>query len=107
MAQPIYKFFRVRFSEAWYQLSEEEQNSLETKVNQALQEVGGKRVLLCSTNWSSEQWSIAGVEEFPNIEAVQNHIAALNRLDWWRYIESTILLGTKLEPLRPSGFIQS
>ena len=40
MAQPIYKFFRVRFSEAWYQLSEEEQNSLETKVNQALQEVG-------------------------------------------------------------------
>jgi len=28
MAQPIYKLFMGRFLEAWYQLSQEEQNSL-------------------------------------------------------------------------------
>ena len=27
MAGPIYKFFMARFSEAWYQLSKEEQKS--------------------------------------------------------------------------------
>ena len=34
MAQPIYKFFMARFSEAWYQLSEEEQNSLVAKFDE-------------------------------------------------------------------------
>ena len=37
MAQPIYKFFMARFSEAWYQLSEEEQKSFEAKLDEALE----------------------------------------------------------------------
>jgi hypothetical protein len=40
----------------------------------------------------------AGVEEFPNIEAVQKYMAALHELNWDRYTEATSLLGTKLEP---------
>ena len=36
MPQPIYKLFMGRFSEAWYQLSKEEQNSLLAKLNEAL-----------------------------------------------------------------------
>ena len=66
MAEPIYKFFMGRFLEAWYQLSEEEQNSLTAKLNEALEKVGAKRPILCDTNWSSDQWSIGGVEEFPS-----------------------------------------
>jgi hypothetical protein len=97
MAEPIYKFFMGRFLEAWYQLSEEEQNSLTAKLDEALEKVGAKRPILCDTNWSSDQWLIAGVEEFPNIEAVQNYTAALQELSWFRYCESINVLGTKLE----------
>ena len=42
--------------------------------------------------------AFAGVEEFPNIEAVQNYIAACNELNLFRYFESTNVLGTKMEP---------
>jgi hypothetical protein len=97
MPQPIYKVFMGRFLEAWYQLSQEEQNGLIAKLNEALGKVGGKRPILCNSSWSSDQWSFAGVEEFPNIEAVQQYMAALQELKWLRYCESTNVLGTKFE----------
>jgi hypothetical protein len=97
MAQSIYKFFMDRFLEAWYDLPQEERNSLRAKLDEALKKVGGKRPILCDSSWSSDQWSFAGIEEFPNIEAVQNYSAALNELNWFRYCESTNVLGTKLE----------
>ena len=97
MAEPIYKLFMGRFSEAWYQLSKEDQNNLIAKLNEALEKAGGKRPILCDSSWSSDQWSFAGIEEFPNIEAVQKFTAALQELNWFRYCESTNVLGTKLE----------
>ncbi|HEY2423058.1 MAG TPA: hypothetical protein VGH55_03085 [Chthoniobacterales bacterium] len=97
MPQPIYKLFMGRFLEAWYQLSKEEQNSLVAKLNEGLEKVGGRRLVLCDSNWSSDQWMVSGVEEFPNIEAVHKYSATLNDLKWFRYCESTSLLGTKLE----------
>ena len=97
MAQPIYKIFLGRFLEAWYQLSQNEQNGLVAKLNEALEKVGGKRPILCDSSWSSDQWSFGGIEEFPNIEAVQTFAAALKELNWFRYCESTNVLGTKLE----------
>jgi hypothetical protein len=80
MTQPIYKLFMGRFLEAWYQLSEEERNSLIAKLNEALEKVRPKRPILCDSSWPSDQWLVAGVEEFPNLEAVQNYTAALNEL---------------------------
>jgi chlorite dismutase len=97
MAEPIYKFFMARFSEAWYQLSEEERQSLKAKHDEAFEKAGAKRPIICDSSWSSDQWSFAGVEEFPNIEAVQNYMAALSELNWFRYIEATSVLGTKFE----------
>ena len=97
MAQPIYKVFMGRRSEAWFQLSKEEQDGFEAKLNEALEKVGAKRLIVCNSSWSSDQWAFAGVEEFPNIEAVQNYIAAINEFDWFRYVESTNVLGTKME----------
>jgi hypothetical protein len=97
MSKPIYKFFMARFTEAWHQLSEEEQKSLAAKVDATLEKVGAKRLILCNSDWSSEQWSLAGAEEFPDIEAVQKHTPALRELNWFRYCESTTLLGTEKE----------
>jgi hypothetical protein len=98
MAGPIYKFFMARFSEAWYQLSKEEQKSFVAKLDEALEKAGGKRLIICDTNWSSDQWLFAGMEEFPNIEAVQNYMAAVSELNLFRYDESISVLGTKMEP---------
>jgi hypothetical protein len=41
MAEPIYKFFMSRFLEPWYELSEEEQDSLVAKLHDALRKIGG------------------------------------------------------------------
>jgi hypothetical protein len=98
MAGPIYKFWMVRFTEAWYQLSEEEQGDHLTKVGKALEEVGGKSIVTCGSAWSTEQWQFFGVEEFPDIEANQKLTDLLMELNHYRYIESVSVLGTGLEP---------
>ena len=52
-------------------------------------------MLTCSPLWSSEQWVMFGVEEFPDIEAVQKHTEDLWELEWFRYMDSTSMLGTE------------
>ena len=97
MSEPIYKFFRGRFLPDWYQLSKEEQQSILAKLNDALAKVGAKRTILCNAYWSTDECIYAGVEEFPNIEAVQKYMATLQELKWDRYVEATSVLGTKWE----------
>jgi hypothetical protein len=94
MAQPIYKMFYLRLTEAWFQLPKEEQDQLFGKVGDALKKVGGKRVIMCDSGWASEKWWAWGVEEFPSLEAMQEHVKLLTELNWMRYCESETLLGT-------------
>jgi site-specific DNA-adenine methylase len=98
MADPIYKFWILKFTEAGHQMSEEEQNDHLAKLQKALEKVGGKTVITCNTAWSSEEWAACGVEEFPDIEAVQKHSQLLQDLGHYRYIESKSVLGTKWQP---------
>ena len=100
MAQKIYKLFLIKgFTEAWYQLSKEEQTAVMTKVNAALEKVGGQRLALCDSQWAAEQWPAFGVEVFPDIEAEQKHIQLLNELNWSRYLEAMTVLGTEWQPV--------
>jgi hypothetical protein len=94
---PIYKFWQAKFTEAWYQLSTEERNQRLAKVGAVLEQVGGKALIICDSSWSNEQWRAFGVEEFPDIEAVQKHTQLLNELEWDRYLDGPSTLGTKLE----------
>ncbi len=98
MAQPIYKLFLAKWSEAWYQLSQEEQNQLSAKVDEALTKAGGKRIVLCTSGWASEQWPFWGIEQFPDIEALQKHSELLNEFNHFRYLESWTILGTEWQP---------
>lgn len=98
MAQPIYKLFMFRNNEAYYQLSQDERNELLVKIDAALQKAGGKRLISCNSSWSSEQWPVFGVEQFPNIEAVQQHAEALTELNLSRYLVSMSVLGTEFPP---------
>ena len=96
MTQKIYKLFMFKPTEAWYQLSEKEKNDYRAKIRQALKKVGGKEVIACFSGWNSEQWLGWGVEQFPNIEAVQKHHALLVGFDWFRFVESNSYLGTQV-----------
>lgn len=96
MAQPIYKMFRVGIKEPWYALSKEQQDALLARVTEARQSVGGKVVVACNSDWASEKWTFWGVEEFPSIEAVQEFARCLSEMNWFRYCESDILLGTAM-----------
>ena len=99
MAGPIYKVFMGRPLVPWYQLSPEEQQALLAKVDEAFKQAGGKRLVVCDSSWSSDNWRICGVEEFPDIEAVQRFTDAVNQFNWYYYVESTSVLGTKIDML--------
>ena len=99
MAGPVYKLFLADGLEAWYQLSQEERDNLWAKNEKAFEEVGGKRLVLCDSRWSSEQWDVFGVEVFPDIEAEQKYAKALEDLNWFRYVKSMTFLGTERESL--------
>ena len=98
MAQPIYQLWQARPTEAWHQLSQEEQQRLLGQVMEALDTAGGKELVICDAAWSNERWPVFGVEEFPDIEAVQRHQQLLNDLNWLRYMESRTTLGTEFIP---------
>jgi hypothetical protein len=96
MSKPIYKLFMFRQTEAYFQASEEERNVFLGKLDEAFKKSGGKRLVMCDSSWSSEQYPVFGVEVFPDIEAVQQYAAALNELNMPRYVESMSVLGTEL-----------
>jgi hypothetical protein len=96
MAAPIYKVFIGKPSAAWYRLSLDEQRRIIQQVDAALAAAGGKRLVLGDASWSSDQWQVAGVEEFPSIEAVQQFTAALRELNWPQYHDSISVLATDL-----------
>ena len=95
MAQPIYKVYTGNMSEAWYQLSKEEQDALLSKVIEALEKAGGEIVIACNSAWSNDEVTFSGVEKFPGIEAVQKHAELLSELNWLRYVNSKSVLGTE------------
>ena len=99
MTQAIYHVFLVKPTEAWHQLSREEQGALLAKVGETLTQVGGKQIVACNSSWASEQWPFWGVEQYPDIEAVQKHAELLAALNWFRYMESMTLLGTEAQPM--------
>ena len=97
MAKPICALFLGKPTEAWYQLSKDEQDDLMAKTQGASESLGVKPILMCDSSWSSEQWLFFGINEFPNIEAVQKNAELQNELTWLRYVDSTTVLGTKWE----------
>jgi hypothetical protein len=97
MAQRIYKLWQGRPTEAWHQLPQQEQQRLLSQVTEALDTAGGRELVICDAAWSNERWPFFGLEEFPDLEAVQRHERMLTDLNWLRYIESRTTLGTEFQ----------
>jgi hypothetical protein len=92
---PVYKLWQGRFTEAWHQLPQGEQQRMLGLVQRALDTAGGKELVLCSAAWSNERWPFFGVEEFPDMDAVHQHTRLLTELTWGRYMDSRTTLGTQ------------
>lgn len=98
MAQPIYSVFLMKPTEAWYQLSAEEQQKLMDGITQSLNKVGAESIVMCDASWSTEPWQFFGLIRFPSIEAVQKHREDTNQMNWSRYVEAMSFLGTEWQP---------
>ena len=97
MAKTIYQLFTARFTEAWYQLSKEEQDQVLAKQAESSEKVGTKNIVFAESVWSNEEWQFFGVNEYPSLEALQEHTNDLVEIEWFRYIDSKVILGKEYE----------
>jgi len=93
MGKTIYQLFTARFTEAWYQLSKEEQDRIVAKQAESSAKVGAKNIVFADSVWSNEKWQFFGVNEYPNLEALQEHTNDLIDIQWFRYLDSKVILG--------------
>ncbi len=98
MIGPIYKLWMCRPTESWYRMSQEERDAYIARSQEALQRVGGKTIVTLTPLWSNKRWVLAGVEEFPDIDAVYKHAEILFFQDHYRFIESFSILGVRWPP---------
>lgn len=98
MSKIVYQLFLGRFTEAYYQLSEEERNQLLAKQSESSEKAGAKSIIFAESVWSNEEWQFYGVNEYPSIEALQKHTQRLIDAQWFRYIESKVVLGKEYVP---------
>ena len=97
MSTPIYLLVIGKgWTEARYQLSKEEQNSLKSKAQEVHKRSGAKWLILCNSRWADEEIFDWGVIEYPDMDAYLKKVEELERLDWWRYFSAKTILGTKM-----------
>jgi hypothetical protein len=98
MAKPVYLLVLGQGNtEAWHQLSKEEQDNLYSKAMEAEKRAGAKMVIACEARWADEALSEWVVLEYPDMEAYQQKVEELKKLNWWRYFSAKTILGTKIE----------
>ena len=98
MSKPVYVYFCVQgMTEAWYQLSKEEQDNLWAKNEEITKLVGAKVLITCYSRWADEATVAWGVEEYPDMDAYQKKIEEFEKLNWNRYYSAKTILGTKTE----------
>ena len=97
MSKPIYLLVVGKgYTEAWYQLSKAEQDSLWSKVEEVDQRAGAKWQIVCNSRWADEEIYDWGVIEYPDMDD-QKKVEELEKLEWWRYWSAKTILGTKME----------
>lgn len=100
MSKPIYKLYVMKANPELEKVIREQPALVQEmlgKVVQSLKEVGAKQVVSCNTQWANEEFFAFGVEEYPDLEAVQKHVEFTQNLGWFQYVQSFTLLGTKQE----------
>ena len=96
MSEPVYLLvIATGFTEAWHQLSEDEQSSLWSKVQEIDKRAGAKFLASYDSRWADETTVGFGIIEYPDMDAYQQKVKEVEKLNWWRYFTGKTLLGTK------------
>ena len=98
MSNAIYMLVIAKgYTEAGYQLSAEERNELWAKVKMVDDQAGAKFVIACNSRWADEEVYDWAVIEYPDMDAYLKKVEELEKLEWWRYVTTKTILGTKME----------
>lgn len=98
MSKAIYMLVIAKgYTEAGYQLSAEERNELWAKVKMVDDQAGAKFVIACNSRWADEEVYDWAVIEYPDMDAYLKKVEELEKLEWWRYVTTKTILGTKME----------
>jgi hypothetical protein len=104
MSKAIYMLVIAKgYTEAGYQLSAEERNELWAKVKMIDDQAGAKFVIACNLRWADEEVYDWAVSEYPDMDAYLKkaeeleELEKLEKLEWWRYVTTKTILGTKME----------
>ena len=97
MAEPVYLLvLGTGWTEAWHQLSKQEQESLWAQAQESDDRAGAKWVIKCYSRWADEGLYDWAVIEYPSMEAYQKKVKELEALNFWRYWSAKTVLGTKM-----------
>lgn len=95
---PIYHLFIVRgYREAYYQLSPEARDQVLARFCESGTAAGAKILVGCYSRWSNETYPVWGVEEFPDLQAVQQATRVNEKNEHFRYIEAETYSGILME----------
>ena len=107
MSKKIYKLCLVRgYTEAYYQLSEEERNGFWERVGKAIEKAGAKRVTpYYNCRWSTDQYRTFFTMEYPDVESALMDTTGVEEAGLFRYLVSETILGIEedLEAVIPQG----
>ena len=85
------------FTEAWHQLSKQEQDDLWARVEEVDKRAGAVWHIACDSRWADESVFDWAVIEYPDFDSYRQKVVELEKLTWWRYWSCKTILGTKME----------
>lgn len=89
-------FILRRFTEAGYALTPEGRAAKLAELAETRQQAGARLLVNAAAAWSRYEIYRFGAEVFTGIESLRNYTAALDKNDWFRYVESETFIGTPL-----------
>jgi hypothetical protein len=105
MSTKIFKLVLIKgFTEAYYQLSEEDKANLWERIRQnVIDKAGAKTVTpFYDCRWANDQYESFFVIEYPNVEAAIMDTAGAEALELFRYLNSETILGIERSEGAPS-----
>jgi hypothetical protein len=85
------------FTEAWHQLTKQEQDDLWSRVQEVDRRAGAVWHIACDSRWADESLLDWVVIEYPDFDSYRQKVAELEELNWYRYWSCKTVLGTKMD----------
>lgn len=93
--KPVVRLFFAKMKQEFLDLPEDEKIAFMSKDRENLDALGMKAVSMIDCSWSNDEWDYIGVEEWPNMEAIEKREKfEKEALKVFKYVESKTYLGT-------------